>query len=82
MMVACLFLGGRLLVVAGAGGIGARENCCFRMSAYVMLVCEYTGLLRHHGRREAGGSIPGGLDCRISSCRFVLIHSWASGKLF
>jgi len=38
--------------------IGARENCCFRMSAYVRLVAVYVGLSSRRGSAcEGSGSV-------------------------
>jgi len=51
------------------------------MSTYDWLVAEYTGLSKWRGRREDGGSIPGGMEWRIISSRLTSIHSWASSKL-
>jgi len=77
-----LFVGCRLLVVLFVVAVGLRENCFLRMSAYVTLVTEKTGLLRHRGRREdGGGSISDGIDFLIMFSRFSSIHALASGRL-
>jgi len=59
----------------------ARENFCFKTSAYDLLDAEYTGLSSRRGSWEAGGSIPSGIDCRISGSRLLSIQARASGKL-
>jgi len=61
-MVAGHLCGGHILSVVVIAVVLVRENCCFKTSAYDLLVGEYTGLLRHHGSSAAGGLMPGGID--------------------
>jgi len=43
----CCLRGGRLVAVSsGVFGVEAIENCCFKISTYVLLVSEYVGLSR------------------------------------
>ena len=58
----------------------ARENCFFKISAYVRLVFVYVGLSNHHSRQEEGGSIPSGIDLWTIFSRFSSIQARATGK--
>jgi len=60
---------------------GARENCCFKMSAYDLLVFVYVGLSSRQGRHEDGGSIPGGIDLRTIGSNFSSIQVRATSRL-
>jgi len=46
------------------------ENCFFKTSAYDWLDAEYTGLSSRRGSKEAGGSMPSGIDLRIIGSKF------------
>jgi len=81
MIVACRFRRGWVLARAIVSFVVARENCFYKISAYVWPVSIYTGLSSQCGNSDTGRSIPGGMDLRISGCKFLSIHLQASGKL-
>jgi len=61
--------------------VGSRENCFFRMSAYVWQVAVCTGLSSLCGKREDGRSIPSGINFRMSCSKFTSIQAQVSGRL-
>jgi len=68
-------------VSCGVVGVDAIENCCFKISAYVLLVSECSGLSSRCGSEEEGGLIPCGIDFLINGSKFASSHSRASVRL-
>ncbi len=61
--------------------VGSKENCFFKISAYVQLVAVYVGLSSLQGNAcKGGGSVSGGMDLQTMGSKFASTQAQAAGK--